>query len=256
MRYVAGLTGSREGLRDDRAAVAQALRPAFCAALFALAALLVTPRAARACTCIADVPLCQSFWQTDAVFTGEVLSFEPANPDQPFSRRVARIRIERTWRGAVEGVVDVITGAGGGDCGYSFRAGIKYVVYAHRARDGSWTTSICSPTKPLEHAAGDLQYFKEMEAPARRGRVFGNVQYESRGGALTPVNGARVHLTGNSLSRTVATGDDGGFEFADVPPGRYEVRVEGSSAPWTAEIRAAHACALVNMWLPRPARVR
>lgn len=270
MRYAAGSAsspGSREGLRYHDVAAAhsftaacrrrfgagplRALLPGVLAPLL----VLVPPRAASACSCIAEIPLCQSFWQADAVFAGEVLSFESVKPDQPFSRRVARIRVDRAWRGNVDGIVEVKTGAGGGDCGYSFRRGTKYVVYAYRTNDGSLTTGICSPTKPLDKAAADLEYFEDAESPSPGGRVFGSVQFESKGGALAPAKGVAVTLAGNSQSRTVLTDDDGAFEFVDVPAGRYEVRVEGAALPpWKAEIRSARACAVVNMWIPRPAR--
>ncbi len=31
------------------------------------------------------------------------------------------------------------TGLGGGDCGYDFRRGVDYIVYASKKPDGGWT---------------------------------------------------------------------------------------------------------------------
>jgi hypothetical protein len=253
MRCAAGF-GSRPDAGVGRA-VRLVGRAAFRPALLVFVLILASPAAVSACSCIGDIPLCQSFWRADAVFTGEIVSFESVKPQQPFSRRVARIRVQRAWRGKVEGVVHVTTGAGGGDCGYTFRPGTQYVVYAYRTTNGSWTTSICSPTKPLEKADADLEYFKKAEAPSTGGRVFGTVHYESKGGALTPAPRVAVILAGNSQSRSVVTADDGAFEFVDLPTGKYEVRVENSALPpWKAEIPDPHACAGVNMWIPRPVR--
>jgi hypothetical protein len=60
-------------------------------ALVAVVAVLLSPVHALACSCIAEVPLCQSFWQANTVFAGEVLSFEKIDPKQFFSRRTARV---------------------------------------------------------------------------------------------------------------------------------------------------------------------
>ena len=78
---------------------------------------------ADACTCMSGIPLCESAWTSDVVFSGEVLSVEPpTNPDgeRLMPDRRVRIRVIEAWRGEVSGVVEVTTGNGGGDCGYSF----------------------------------------------------------------------------------------------------------------------------------------
>lgn len=223
------------------------------AAIVALALLLLSPSAASACSCIGDVPLCQSFWQADAVFAGEVLSFEKLDDDQLFSRRLARIRVERAWRGNVQGTVEVRTGAGGGDCGYSFRRGRKYLVYAYKTRDGKLTTGICSPTKLLDKAEADLAYFKEAERPSSGGRVYGTARIEVKGVELKPAPGVVVTLAAASQpSRTAVTNESGEFEFTGVPAGTYSVSMEGAMAPpWTFELRDPRACVHVNLWAPR-----
>ncbi|HEV3485975.1 MAG TPA: hypothetical protein VG106_11245, partial [Vicinamibacterales bacterium] len=46
--------------------------------LLPLLALLIvtTPARLDACTCVGDIPLCESFWAADAVFEGEVTAVE------------------------------------------------------------------------------------------------------------------------------------------------------------------------------------
>lgn len=61
--------------------------------------------------------------------------------------------------------VVVLTGMGGGDCGFPFRRGKSYLVYAYRTGDGSLDVRICGRTRDLTHAAADL---RELGEPARR----------------------------------------------------------------------------------------
>ena len=45
-----------------------------------------------------------------------------------------------------------------------------------------------------------------------------------QGGAVVP--GATVHVTGPQVDRTITTGDDGIYEFTNLLPGQYNVRIE------------------------------
>lgn len=245
-----GFAGNPEGLRDI-CRVSAAVQ-AFWLAVVAVAFLLVFPPAASACSCVGDVPLCQSFWQADAVFSGEVVSFEKLDSNQLFSRRVARIRVERAWRGNVQGTVEVTTGAGGGDCGYSFRSGRKYLVYASTTQDGKLTTGICSPTKLFDKAASDLEYFKEAGKPSNGGRIYGTARIERKGVDLTPAPGVVITLASEAQSRTAVTNERGEFEFTGVPVGAHSVRMGGATTPpWKIELRDARGCVHVNLWAPQ-----
>jgi hypothetical protein len=266
MKSATGSASSPEGLHYDRqaAGVVQPFRGSilsqaagvvqpFRAAILALGLFLLSPAHALACSCVGDVPLCQSFWQADAVFSGDVVSFEELNTNRLFQRRVARIRVERAWRGQVQGTVEVRTGAGGGDCGYSFRPGRKYLVYAYKTQDGKLTTGICSPTKLLDKAAADLAYFEEAEKPSTGGRIYGTARLETKGVDLKPAPGAAITLAGESQpSRTAVTNEAGDFEFTGVPAGTYLVSMQGATTPpWKVELRDPRACVHVNLWAPR-----
>jgi hypothetical protein len=57
--------------------------------------------------------------------------------------------------------VEIRTGMGGGDCGYSFERGRSYVVYAYQDKDGL-VASLCTRTAPLERAQADLAYLRKL----------------------------------------------------------------------------------------------
>lgn len=224
-------------------------------ALAVLLAFVLFPPPARACSCIAEVPLCQSFWQADVVFTGEVVTFEKLDPRQFFSRRIARVRVDRVWRGEVTGVVEVSTGGGGGDCGYGFRRGQQYVIYAHKGPHGTLSTNICTPTKLLSKASADLEYFKGIDAPSSGGRVYGTARYETKGAELVAAKGAAIVLKGQTRSWKALTDDKGAFEFTDVPAGEYTISMKGAPlTPWKVEVRDVRACAAVNLWARPPSK--
>jgi hypothetical protein len=267
MKYEAGSRNSPDRLRQGVGASAEAIHAqaaglcsqAFRPGLFALVILLLVPRATFACSCIGAIPLCQSFWQADVVFSGEVLSFEQIDAKQLFGRRVARIRVDRVWRGQVRGTIEVTTGAGGGDCGYAFRPGTGYLVYAYKTKDGRFTTTICSPTKLLQKATADLAYFKEAEKPSTGGRIYGVAHFETKGSDLKPAKGVSIALAGESQTRTAVTKEDGTFEFTNLPVGEYSVHMAGASTPpWKVTLRDTRACVNVNLWapdaVPRPPR--
>src|SRR5690349_15810760 len=112
-------------------------------------ALVVAAERANACECITTGPPCQHFFTVDAVFAGKVQSISIAAPPAfEYPRQVVMFSIERSFAGIQGETVEVITGLGGGDCGYAFKAGERYLVYAHGGNNGSrLTVSSCSRTR-------------------------------------------------------------------------------------------------------------
>ena len=61
--------------------------------------------------------------------------------------------------------MELMTEPSGGQCGYPFRAGEKYVVYAYRYEgDAKLWASICSRTHPVGEADEDLRYLERLPA--------------------------------------------------------------------------------------------
>jgi 5-hydroxyisourate hydrolase-like protein (transthyretin family) len=222
--------------------------------------------AGKALGCVCGVspaanPACQYAWQYDAVFAGMVTDIaDPAPPvvsgDQTarrlpglaplaFPQRKVQIRIIEALAGLAPDQKDIVveTGLGGGDCGYGFRRGRDYIVYAQKKREGGFSTDICSPTRPLEDAAADLKYFHQLgEAPETSEiRVTAydvHGKWRSTPGA-TPeppaLAGVRVNLDGNGVHQSATTDAAGRHVFSGLPAGEYTVQasLEGYTA-WHA----------------------
>lgn len=80
--------------------------------------------------------------------------------DRMFLRRI-RFEVETPFKGVSEPKVLVYTGWGIGDCGYDFRRGERYLVYA-TSWDGGAYTGICHSTKPLSEAEGEVEILKSL----------------------------------------------------------------------------------------------
>jgi len=204
------------------------------AVLFGLAVVAVVPAEAHACTCSGSPnPPCQAAWQADAVFAGRVAEIGHPEPSafmpQGFRMRRIHFAVTESFLGDVASEQTVFTGLGGGDCGYQFAAGASYVVYAHRAEDGSLTTGICSRTRSTSGAGEDLAYLRSLATTPQpvagmiRGEVL--VRYRDRRPALQPAADVRVTVTGPAGRSTVVSGPDGAFAVMG-PAGPYTIALE------------------------------
>ena len=135
-------------------------------AVCSFALLIILPAAqSRACSCpVPDSPQ-ESLKQATAVFVAKVTAIENGE-----SGRMVTMEISTTWKGTTDKVVTLQTGFGGGDCGYVFAVGKSYLVYGHQGKlqDGSpgpLTTNICTRTRPLERAAGDIKALGPAKMP-------------------------------------------------------------------------------------------
>ena len=151
--------------------------------------LMLTSEPIWACKCIDHSSPSQELANSAAVFEGYVVDISLGSrwvPSGVTRRRDCRLRIGRegegpalcldddvvvtievtaTWKGVEPGRVRVRTPAQGSACGFPFRIGLSYLVYASRTRqDADLGTSICHPTKLRVDAQGDL---KELGPPAR-----------------------------------------------------------------------------------------
>jgi hypothetical protein len=197
------------------------------AAAWLLTMLFTTGNAALACSCIAHEP-CDRSRYGNVDFAGEVLSRDLASRIIG-QKAVYQVRVTETFRGTqkVGDVVSVHTGLGGGDCGYRFEIGHKYLIDG-RSADGVLSTSICSMTSPLEQAELEIGILRliaqHQPLPSMVGRVA-----RSRG----PANPEKMEglakilvsmlPAGEGQSWHARTNENGYYSFAHLPTGTYRV---------------------------------
>jgi hypothetical protein len=197
---------------------------------------LAVPTLAWGCSCIAGGPPCEAAWKHAVVFAGTVvqLTHDTMQPDARGAVQVNGFLGTHATFAVTEGLlgmegrgkqVEIRTGMGGGDCGYAFQQGERYVVYADQDKDGLLVTGICSRTAPVDGAQEDLAYLRTLPDHGQTGYVYGVAGDVEAKGARTGIPGAAVTLTGPGKSSRMTTGDDGSFRFDGLPPGKYSVSV-------------------------------
>jgi hypothetical protein len=216
---------------------------------------------ADACSCISSGPPCQGYFQVEAVFAGTVQTISPVEgtPDSPNRGRVVVFAIERAFRGVQGTTAEITTGMGGGDCGYPFEVGERYLVYAYREKEASRLgTGICTRTRPIADAAEDLRYIEGLPAAGTGARVYGAIRHWERDPATGqshqygPVPFLHVLLRGPAGAVEAQTDEQGRYEIAGLPAGSYELQVIPPAAFSSKylrskiELRDSRACAVAD----------
>ena len=68
------------------------------------------------------------------------------------------------------------TGTGGGDCGYDFKIGERYLIYAHQWGSNRLTTSVCTRTRPYAKADEDLEFLRNLSSFAPGVTIYGEIK--------------------------------------------------------------------------------
>ena len=155
------------------------------ACLILLTSILIQPAPVRACPCgPMDSPSAE-FIEVDAVFVGVVTNIVSASARSNYHRltrvynklvpplpyipalqslnQIITFQVRDSWKGVTSTRLSVFT-FGGGDCGYRFVEGKRYLVYSHRREDGSFWVTSCSRTIATEalRAAEDPAYLQPI----------------------------------------------------------------------------------------------
>ena len=137
---------------------------------------------------------------SDAVFSGEVVGLDTLPTT---SRRriagmwspgptIATLRVYEVWRGPKQQTIEIFTPRGGAMCGYPFKEGREYLVYASEGPSGGsgdLRTTIGSETKLLSKAGANLAVLGD----GGRSKGGGEVLTDTSGGVSV---GAMVGMAG------------------------------------------------------------
>ncbi len=136
---------------------------------FVLTALLTvcicTAHHADACSCPPPPAPDKALEVTHAVFMGKATKVAVAG-----GVRTTTFKIARTWKGTTGQTIVVKTAEHGATCGYIFKEGESYLVYAnHDAKKKQFWTNICTRTRTKAAAAGDIKVIGKGGAEAGEG---------------------------------------------------------------------------------------
>ena len=211
------------------------------ALMIAVAGVLAAP-AAEACDCGGTGPPCVSVPRTPVLFAGRVTGITElvipykTGPDKTgkndFVSRYKSVRfdVEESFQGQQQKSVEVTTGQGDGDCGFPFRTGERYLVYARDLpQTGRLYTSSCTRTRPMSEARPDLDFLRRRGDPVRGAGLEGTILELGRDSKNndTPTLGmmkdVRVVVEGGGRKWEATTDDQGWFRVWGLPAGEYAV---------------------------------
>ncbi len=215
---------------------------------------------AVACTCMDTPSPCASFKDTPVIFVGLVTSIEEHKIEiVRFGEKqtirtglLAHFTVEEPLKGIDQITVEVATGGGSGDCGYPFKQGRRYLVYAYRSEGEALNSSmsrtviggrsgmaarlsanICSRTRPLENATDDVELLQGFVKGKRGTRLFGSVdeharklgQYEYKIDRVGPMSNVKIIAQSANNRYETTTDQNGRYRISDLKPGKYKLSV-------------------------------
>ncbi|ASS76248.1 hypothetical protein CIG75_15725 [Tumebacillus algifaecis] len=111
------------------------------------------PTLSFACSCVQPGPPQEALEKAGAVFSGKVTKVTK-------TREFINVEFEvnTAWKGVSDRTLTVLTSIGGEvSCGFDFKTGKEYLVYASKMNSGALEASFCSRTRLLDSASSDLQ---------------------------------------------------------------------------------------------------
>jgi len=169
------------------------------------------------------------------------------------SWRHVRLQLGEVLSGVVRSQkeIEIVTGLGGGDCGYDFQIGADYVVYAYKNTEGRLETSICSRTRPLADAAEDMEYFRAMSNAPETGEIRVRT-----GPWNTPGKpGVTIVAAGAGSRYSALTDDTGAAVFTGMSPGEYTIHSESDGDLQDDPKVELHAKGCLDLTLFRTLRI-
>ena len=208
--------------------------PLFCRWVVVVILIFAGFERASACSC-SDRPVCGLQRYGTADFIGEVLSRQLVDEkgkmflDSYGGRQVQfEVRVIESFRGTQKAgeIVHIQTGQGGGDCGYRFEIGKRYLIDV-MDENNLLQTDICMLTVPVEESKVEIDSLRNFAAGIRIPDLVGILKQGSQtadGWHEQPISGIEVVLkpTRTAFFRTF-TDSIGRFTFSQIPSGSYRV---------------------------------
>jgi hypothetical protein len=132
---------------------------------------VLSGREVFACSCLVDnersnvEQIQTSYEKADAVFYGKVIEVKRQTVKYGSLRNYQDLRVkfkvEKSWKGSATREIIIRTAGNSAACGFAFKAGKSYLVYASSSGNGLQTTH-CSRTSALND---DAKYLDKIKKP-------------------------------------------------------------------------------------------
>lgn len=140
------------------------------ACLQLLMLLLGFPAMSQACTCAAELALDEALSKSDSVFVGKVNRIEQTVfQDAPFFK--IHFNVKEKFKGKnfehsilrIDRKTTIYTPLSEASCGYQFKSKKHYLVFASKASNGLYVTTLCTRTRLKDEAQknGDLKLLRK-----------------------------------------------------------------------------------------------
>ena len=142
------------------------------------------PSITNACSCAELPSVEEELERSKAVFSGKVIDIREKRSLNGYISKLVFFEVTNTWKGVEQSEIIITTGQGGGDCGFDFKVGQEYLVYANESTmygAKSLVSTICNRTNELSSLQEDLKILGEGQPPIDNvdltGRHEGNQFY-------------------------------------------------------------------------------
>ena len=126
------------------------------------------PTITSACSCAELPSVEEEFERSQAVFSGKVIDVKEKRSIKGYQTKSVLFEVTNTWKGVKQSQILITTGQGGGDCGFDFKKGQEYLVYANESTmygAKSLASTICDRTNELSVLQEDLTILGEGQQP-------------------------------------------------------------------------------------------
>ena len=169
---------------------------------------LLLPQCAYACQCTM-LPGSQDpervLADSEVVFSGEVATIDRPSPFKSGADlETDTFRVSEVWKGPEQETLEVHTALMGASCGYPFKEGQEYLVYAYTGKQGL-EVDLCNGTQRLAEAEADLRVLGDGERPTDGG-VLSDTSGGVSGRAMAGLTGLALAASLLVAARLVRTG--------------------------------------------------
>ena len=210
------------------------------------ALLLCGIETAQACSCVTvgKFEPCQAYGSASAVFVGVATGVEKRKIEDVRAERkradageyspsvIYSFAVEEAFGGIEGSEVKIGTNSGGGDCGYQFAKGERYLIYAYGdRRKGNLSTSICTPTKPIEKAEDELKFLRGLASREFGVTLSGALvtSYPTKENAEPQIDkrfvGLPIIIEGEDERSELQTDAEGRYQLTGLKAGTYTIKV-------------------------------